>query len=118
MTSELGVWNIAATAHEAHRRLCLALGDYAVPVWEDAPLWMRHSAMDNVRIQLENPKITPAERHWRWVQKMTQDGWVIGPKDADKKSHPNLRAFAELPRHQQIKGELFGAIVESLRDVR
>lgn len=118
MTSEIGNWHIAGACHEAHRRFCMALGEDVPPVWEDVPVWMRHSALTNVRIQLENPKISAAERHWRWVQESQLDGWSLGPKDPEAKTHPNLRPFAELPRHQQIKGEMFGAIVEALRDVR
>lgn len=118
MTAEIATYNIAGVCHQAHRQLCMAMGEEPPPVWEDVPVWMRAFALDNVRIQLENPNISPAERHWRWVLEMTAKGWEVGPKDPERRTHPNLRPFSEMPWGAQIKGKLFGAIVESLRDAR
>jgi hypothetical protein len=45
-----------------------------------------------------------------------KDGWVYGEtKDAEKKTHPCLVPFHELPEFQQKKDKLFCAIVDALK---
>jgi hypothetical protein len=45
-----------------------------------------------------------------------KDGWVYGEvKDAEKKTHPCLVPFDQLPLFQQKKDKLFCAIVDALR---
>jgi len=114
MTSEIGMWHVAKVAHGAHRELCMVLGDDIPPVWEDLPPWARANALDNVRIQHDNPGIRPADRHWKWVEMRQADGWTYGPKDAEAKTHPCLLPFLALPPPQRVKGEVFGAICEAL----
>lgn len=120
-TSELGMWHIASVAHAAHVALCEALGDDKLPAWDDPnlPQVVRHFAMDSVRLQIANPGMKPSERHGRWVEKRKAEGWTLGPKDLEAKTHPTLRPYDELPESQRAKGRLFTAIVEGLRsDVR
>jgi hypothetical protein len=45
-----------------------------------------------------------------------KNGWKLGPvKDADKKEHPCLIPFDQLPEFQKKKDALFCAIVDSLK---
>jgi hypothetical protein len=115
--SELGIWHIASVCHAAHRALCEALGEIVPHRWDDEclPQFVRHNAMDNARIQIDNPGISPADRHEIWVAKRMADGWTAGVKDPVLKTHPCLVPFHELPEPQQVKGVLFGQIVEALR---
>lgn len=44
------------------------------------------------------------------------EGWKYGPiKDADKKEHPCMVPFADLPAAQQAKDYIFRAVVHALR---
>lgn len=107
-------YHILNVAHEAHRALCEALDEPRVPAWDDAPAWMHANAMTNLRAAQETPGISPAQRHWKWVEEMKAKGWTLGPKNAEAKTHPCLMPFSALPEKQQMKGRLFGAIVEAL----
>ena len=50
------------------------------------------------------------------MQEKINDGWVYGEvKDAEKKTHPCIVPFEELPEFQQKKDALFCAIVDSLK---
>lgn len=58
----------------------------------------------------------PEVSHESWMREKLAAGWKYGPeKDAEKKEHPCLVEFAELPREQQAKDYIFRAIVHALR---
>lgn len=105
---------IAHVAHEANRALQLELGDPAPsPHWEEAPDWQRESAIEGVKRTLEGQ--APPELHESWCEFKLKDGWVYGDvKDAEKKTHPCLVDYDELPLDQRVKDDLFFQIVWSL----
>jgi len=44
-----------------------------------------------------------------------KDGWKHGPvKDPEKKEHPCLIPYDELPKEQQVKDHLFIGVVKAL----
>ena len=50
----------------------------------------------------------PALRHKQWFNDYTKMGWVYGDRfDADKKIHPNLLPWNELPKEVKIKADIF-----------
>src|SRR5687767_13476949 len=107
---------IAEICHEVNRGLCLGLGDDSQPRWEDAPDWQKNSAMDGVAAILEGKIQNPEDSHDSWAQQKYRDGWQYGPiKNPDKKEHPCLVPFHELPADQQLKDALFLTVVEYLR---
>lgn len=107
---------IAKICHEANRAYCETLGDYSQPRWEDAPAWQQESAMAGVEFRLANPAATPESMHESWAQQKLADGWRFGPvKDPEKKEHPCLVPYNELPPAQQAKDHLFSAVVDALR---
>ncbi len=107
---------IARVCHEVNRAYCEGLGDYSQPSWRDAPDWQRSSAIAGVEKALAGA--TPIELHESWCDHKRADGWVYGEvKDADKKTHPCLVPYGELPQSQRIKDYLFAAVVKALRDV-
>lgn len=111
---DLNVEQIAKTCHEANRAYCRSNGDDSQPAWEDAPDWQKESAMDGVRNVIDHPDQTPASNHWNWMQKKISDGWKYGKKkDPDKKEHPCLVAYEQLPKEEKVKDELFLSIVRS-----
>jgi len=62
------------------------------------------SSRNGVRFMLENPGVTPEVNHNNWMKKKTEQGWVYGEtKDFEKKTHPDLVPFAELPEIEKNK---------------
>ena len=106
---------IAKVAHEANRAYCETLGDYTQKVWECTPVWQYDSCINGVRA-IKNGTITkPEQSHENWMEEKEDNGWVYGEvKDPDKKLHPCMVPFNELPKEQQVKDHLFFAIVKAL----
>lgn len=113
------VEEIARVCHEANRAYCKALGDDSHVAWENAPEWQRKSAMNGVRLHCENRFLGAESSHEAWLREKQEAGWVYGPvKDAEKKTHPCVRPFLDLPIEQRTKDFLFKAIVGALFDMR
>ncbi|GAB5434784.1 MAG: hypothetical protein EpisKO_41540 [Epibacterium sp.] len=112
----LGAVNtVAVMCHEANRIWCQMNGDFSQPAWADAPGWQRASARDGVHFHLGNPEAGPEASHENWMRQKEADGWTFGDeKDPDKKTHPCMVPFDELPAHQQIKDRIFQALVHAV----
>lgn len=111
----LTVQDVAQICHEANRAYCLALGDHSQNVWAHSPEWQRKSAEDGVMAVINNPEQTGEESHENWLAFKRRDGWVYGEvKDEEKKTHPCMVGYFELPEEQRIKDMLFTMIVKSL----
>lgn len=109
---------IAQTAHAINAAYCLSLGDATQVAWEDAPEWQQQSAIAGVEMHLANPDATPEQSHESWLADKIARGWVYGEvKDAEAKTHPCCRPYAELPPEQKSKDYLFRATVHALKDV-
>tara|TARA_R110002074_G_scaffold189465_7_gene355294 strand:- start:2840 stop:3253 length:414 start_codon:yes stop_codon:yes gene_type:complete len=105
---------IARTCHEVNRAYCEGHGDFSQQTWEEAPEWVRKSALQGVEYTLENPKARPQDQHDSWMASKIEDGWIYGEeKDAEKKTHPCLVSYRNLPVKQRIKDVLFGSVVKS-----
>ncbi len=103
----------ARAAHEVNRAYCLALGDTSQPPWESAPDWQKSSAMKGVAGALAGN--TPEQSHQCWLEEKAATGWKFGPvKDPEKKEHPCMVPYAELPADQRVKDELFLATVRAM----
>lgn len=110
--------DIARTCHEANRAYCMALGDNSQPSWDKAPKWQKDSAINGVEFHLANPGADDSASHENWYKEKLADGWVYGPKkDPEKKEHPCMVPFKELPPEQQAKDRLFRAVVHALKDL-
>lgn len=106
---------IAGVCHEANRAFCRAIGDMSQPTWEDAPGWQRTSAVNGVEAHLATPGMGANHSHNLWYDEKSAAGWVYGPvKDPEKKEHPCMVAFEDLPPEQQAKDHLFKGIVHAL----
>lgn len=101
----------AYIAHEINRAYCAALGDHSQPPWKEAPEWQRESAIvGQAKLRLR-PGTTPGENHAEWRRHKVAEGWVYGDeKDAEKKTHPCIVPFGELPEAQRVKDYLFCAV--------
>lgn len=86
------------------------------------------SLLDGIAYMDANPNITPEENHNNWMKAKTAQGWVYGEvKDFEKKTHPDLVPFEDLPEVEQrkdindavihkIASELWDECVESIED--
>lgn len=108
---------LAIFAHEVNRAYCWLSGDATQPAWADAPAWQRESALAGVEAILEGRVRTPADSHESWLAQKLAEGWAYGEtKDPEKKLHPCVLPYAELPETQRIKDELFlGAVLLGAR---
>jgi len=108
---------IAKICHQANKAYCEIIGDSSQPDWEDAPDWQRESALDGVRFHLGS-NTTPEMSHENWMKLKEADGWAWGPeKDPEKKAHPCMVPFCELPVEQQMKDKLFHSIVQAFKEI-
>lgn len=109
--------HVAKLCHEANRSYCQTVGDASQPTWEEAPDWQRLSALNGVKYHLENPTATPTQSHEKWLEEKVAAGWVYGDvKDPEKKTHPCVKPYAELPENQKVKDYLFSGIIKAVRN--
>ncbi len=107
---------LAMRCHEVNRAYCEGLGDTSQVPWFEAPENIKESARTGVNYALENPHATPEDQHEAWRAFKEKDGWTYGEvKDAELKTHPCMRPYAELPEAQRIKDKLFQAVVKYAR---
>lgn len=103
----------AIAAHMANRAYCNAIGDSSQPLWEEAPEWQKDSARNGARAALQ-PDHGPGASHAGWLRQKEEEGWVYGPeKIPEKKEHPCMVPFEELPLEQQAKDYIFLAVVRA-----
>jgi len=106
---------IAMVCHAANRAWCQANGDDSQKSWDAAEDWQRASAIAGVMFRIDNPSSGDDAQHNAWMADKVQDGWVYGDvKDGDKKTHPCLVPFNQLPEFQKKKDALFCATVDAL----
>ena len=102
----------AQIAHEVNRAHCIAIGDTSQLPWDDAPDWQRDTVLKGVEFHVQNPDADASASHESWMAQKVAEGWVYGEvKDPDKKTHPCMVAFADLPLAQQEKDILFKSVV-------
>jgi hypothetical protein len=103
----------ARAAHEVNRAYCIALGDFSQPSWAEAPEWQRTSARKGVVGALNGN--TPEQSHEGWLKEKIETGWKYGPvKDPEKKEHPCMVPYGELPPAQRAKDTMFIATVRAV----
>ena len=111
----LKIWQIAKICHDANKSICEINGDNSQVEFNKAPSWQQNSAMQGVEFCLMNPNAPASANHESWLAAKEADGWKYGPvKDAEKKEHPCMVDYDQLPEEQQMKDHVFKAIVASL----
>lgn len=115
-TSGPSMEQVAHIAHDVNRAYCQALGDQSQLAWNDAPEWQRSSARMGVDLHTMGT-FGPEGSHISWMAQKQAEGWKYGPvKDVEKKEHPCMVPFDQLPREQQAKDYLFRGVVHAVRD--
>lgn len=105
---------LAQIVHEIQKSFCDSIGDYSLPVWAEAG-YMQDNTVKGVLFLLDNPDESAGASHTAWVMDKINSGWTLGPvKDWEKKEHPALVPFDELPVYEQTKDYLFVQTVRSL----
>jgi len=114
MTEEQIV-NIAKVCHQANKAWCEANGDDSQKCWNHAEEWQKDAAIQGVLFTIHHPESGDDASHNDWMRKKLKDGWTYGEvKDSEKKTHPCLVPFKQLPEFQQKKDALICAIVKAL----
>lgn len=107
--------HIARMAHQVNKAYCELLGDVSQVDWEHAPEWQKDSAIIGVEFHHQFPDAGAEASHESWYKQKASEGWVFGPiKDVEKKEHPCMVQFDELPIEQQLKDRLFKSICNIL----
>tara|TARA_Y100001938_G_scaffold140488_1_gene208738 strand:- start:287 stop:673 length:387 start_codon:yes stop_codon:yes gene_type:complete len=115
LATVLCIEHAARTCHEVNRAYCQGLGDDSQPSWDEAPEWQKASARAGVRLHWSQD-VGPEASHESWYAQKAKEGWVYGPvKDPEKKQHPCMVPYSELPAEQQAKDAIFRAVVHGLR---
>ena len=110
------VVEIAKVCHQANKAWCELNGDFSQVNWEEASDSIRESAVKGVTFRIENPKAKPSDQHEAWLKSKLEEGWVYGKvKDLEKKTHPCIVEYNELPLFQRKKDKLFQFIVDALK---
>lgn len=107
---------IANVAHQINKAYCAAIGDLSQPEWELAPDWQRQSAINGVKAHIDSGlTMLPEDSHISWMKQKKAEGWVYGEvKDAEKKTHPCMVPYDQLPLEQRTKDYLFREVVHTL----
>jgi hypothetical protein len=108
---------IAEVCHENNRAYCEAMYDHSQLPWNETPEWQKRSARQGVAFHLHG-EYGPEALHENWATEKLLDGWVYGPvKDVNKKTHPCLVPYNELPSEQRAKDHLFVNMVSVLSKI-
>ena len=113
--TEEEIMRIARVMHEAVRAFQAGLGQDPAPHWSKAPKWMKSASRDAVVFRIQNPDAPASSQHDQWTESKLADGWKFGKKkDPDKKTHPLLIPYNELPLEERQKDALVSAVVVAL----
>lgn len=104
---------IAEVVHNIQKVFCESIGEI-IPAWADAP-HMQATTLQGVIDLIENPTAIGGFSHEQWMKHKIAQGYVWGEvRDHEKKTHPSLVPFNELPHNEQVKDHLFVETVRSL----
>jgi hypothetical protein len=116
---------IAHACHERNRMYCMLRGEENVaPVWEEYSEENRAVTENGVKFTLKKLRenelrpyphtmndlipIQARDNHENWLRDKLDSGWVYGNiKSFDKKTHPCMVPYDQLPQSQKIKDMLF-----------
>jgi hypothetical protein len=108
--------DIAQACHTMNAIYCGALGDHSQNGWAQIPQWQKDSAIAGVTNIINGAVGTPEEGHASWMHHKIAEGWTYGEvKDPEKKTHPCMVPYIQLPTEQQAKDTIFFAVVQGMR---
>ena len=99
---------IAKICHEANKAYCESIGDSTQNHWEDCSFSQKASVLKGIMNIAENPSTTPEESHEGWKKHKIEEGWTYDHiKDEEKRTHPCIVPYSDLPKEQRVKDYLF-----------
>jgi len=105
---KLTVGQIAKLCHQINKAYCETIGDNSQLDWDLCPKWQKDSAINGVEHVLANPNCEYEDSHNNWFVEKINDGWIYGKeKNEQRKIHPCMVDFNELPLQQQLKDIFF-----------
>ena len=103
---------IAKITHAVDRIIRASMGQTILP-WDRHEAGLKTEWRAKIGALKGSDSITPQMRHESWAQDMIKAGWVQGDKvDHDKKTHPSICSYEDLPEQVHLLDEVFVAIVE------
>lgn len=112
----MNIRQLARICHESNKALCDAAGDFTQPPWFLMTPHAQDMTISGINALLKEPDLTSEQVHEKWVQAKLDAGWSWGPeKNEEKRTHPCIVPWSELPEEQRAKDDLFKAIVNSLK---
>lgn len=111
----LEIDQIAAVVHEMNREYRAQIGEDPGPSWPDAPNETQVSICQGIEGIRDGRLRTPRGSHESWRERKHAGGWKYGKvKDPEKKEHPCMLPYDQLPEEQRMKDSLFLAVVSTL----
>lgn len=111
---------IAKLIYEATRVEADWSGRSIVPEeWERREEKFREQFVNIINKYISSDKLpTPSKAHASWMHSYFKMGWKYGKtRDTNKKTHPDLIPFEELPRDERDKDAIFLAFVWLVREL-
>lgn len=91
----------------AEIRVMLGEAPYAQALFDEAQRKRRIEAMQKCAAE----STSDVERHDAWIRMHLESGWVYGEVfDPEKKTHPNLLPWENLPRTAKTKARIFDIV--------
>ena len=104
---------VAQICHEMNRRFSELNNLPVRPTWDELSNFDKEFFVQAVRGLKEDPNRSPALNHDQWCKAKLAQGWTYGPhQDEDRKTHPCLVLYNDLPRNQRVKDSLFITLVK------
>lgn len=107
LTDSFVVPLVARICHEVNKAYCEGIGDFSQKPWDETTESIQASSLNGV-VNAISGNATPEDSHNNWLEFKEKDGWVYGAhKDEEKKTHPCMVPYEDLPAEQKIKDHLF-----------
>ena len=108
------ITQIAEVVHNMQRTFCASIGE-TLPTWSEAGN-MQQTTIQGVIDLIDFPSAAGGFSHEQWMLNKIAQGYTYGPvRDHEKKTHPSLVPFEQLPHNEQVKDHLFVETVRSLK---
>lgn len=104
----------ARTAHSVAQAISEAFNLYKLPAWEQCNTCYQARFTRYVENYIYYGKPCRSA-HDLFVKRKIDDGWTLGPYDAENKTRPDLVPFNDLPIEQRVKAKQIRAAVMPFR---
>ena len=108
---------IARITHEADRIIRASMGQ-VLSGWDRHEAGLKTEWRAKVGSLKGSDRITPQMRHDLWIQDMITAGWTQGTSvDSEKKTHPSICSYEDLPEQVHLLDDVFVILVETCIEI-